>query len=94
MKSSSCAFLTAVFVLFACFASAQTKPVTAESQRTLSALFATFGKDNTCSKVSDAEAWECSYRGHGLRTISARALLVREDVIDADCLMVYPCLRP
>jgi hypothetical protein len=90
MKSFLSASLIALFVGFASFASAQEKekPVAAESQRKLSALFATLGKDNTCSKVSNSEAWECSYRGHGLRQISVRVSLIREPVIDADVVLV------
>jgi hypothetical protein len=87
MKSVLSASLIAVFVLFASPTSAQDKPVGAESKRKLAALFATMG-EKTCSKVSDSEIWECSYRGQGLRQISVRAFLVREDVINGDVVTV------
>jgi hypothetical protein len=77
----------ALVVLTPSFASAQDKTAAPESHRKLAALFAQAG-EKTCSKVSDAEAWECSYRGKGLRQISVRAFLVREDVINADVVMV------
>ncbi|HEY7293009.1 MAG TPA: hypothetical protein VH583_24445 [Vicinamibacterales bacterium] len=71
----------------ASIASAQSKGVAPESQRKLAELFAQLD-EKTCEKVSDkGDVWECTYRGTGLRQISVRALLLQEDVIDADVLM-------
>jgi hypothetical protein len=81
------ALLIAVFVLFASFASAQEKSVAAESQRKVAALFSALN-GKTCSQSSDGETWECLYRGQGLRQISVRATLMREDIINADVVMV------
>jgi len=52
----------------------------------LTALFAQLG-EKTCSTV-DSEVWECAYRGKGLRQISVRAFVVREDEIKADVVIV------
>src|ERR1700688_4534904 len=87
MLTTRALLATVLFVLFASFASAQAKPVAAESQRKLSALVATLSSNNTCAKVADAEAWECVYRGHGLRQISVRVFLIREDAMNADVVM-------
>jgi hypothetical protein len=81
MKPLWSALVVAVLVSSASIASAQEKTVAVESQRKLAALFAQLAEKN-CSKTSDGETWECSYRGHGLRQISVRAVLIREDAIN------------
>src|SRR5689334_2656893 len=89
MTRFASALLIAVGVLWAAAASAQDKSsVAPESQKKLSDLFASLGGAKTCSRVPNSETWECSYRGKGLRQISVRATLFREEAIKADVLTV------